>query len=278
VVHAYHHTFVTMTAKAHHAEMPCNGFLQVDQVSKHFVGSKVAALREVSTTFRTDAIKAIVGPNGAGKTTLFRLIAGLIHADSGAVTCFGLGQSAARPRVALLTDSTLGFYPRLSVLQNFRYLAGISSNATGPSSTAAAKQWLDRFNLADRANDECQTLSRGMLQRLALAIALASSCDVLLLDEPTNGLDIEEALRFFQLVKQISRESTHIIAFSSHQPDAILGLADEVSFLIDGSVAGDFSSEQLSRVGAAEFVSNYLALLASVRDRRNSIDSEGLAR
>ncbi len=240
--------------------------LQIDGLTKRFPGASTSALTDVTLRFRPGVIKAVVGPNGAGKSTLFRIIGGLMEPDAGTLSGMEDPERVHRNRVALLPDSALGYYPRLSVLQNFIYLTGVTAARLDVAAQRDPREWLARFNLADHLHKQCQMLSRGMLQRLGLAIATASAADILLLDEPTNGLDIEESRRLFDLIKGIARASRPVIAFSSHQPDAILELADEVVFLVDGAVRGELSNEELTEHDSSRFVGKYLSIVAEARN------------
>lgn len=242
--------------------------LRLDQLSKTFPGAKNAALSRVTLGFQPGVIKAIVGPNGSGKSTLFRAIGGVVQADAGTISGLIDPSQSSRRVVSVLPDSSLGYYPRLSVLQNFIYLSGVHASRPGVTVTKDPDQWLARFNLGDRLHEQCQKLSRGMLQRLGLAIATASFADVLLLDEPTNGLDIEESLALFDLIKQIASMSDCIVAFSSHQPDAILGLAGEVAFLVDGATRGEISQEELKLYDSSQFVEKYISVVSQARGRQ----------
>jgi len=239
--------------------------LRLNQISKQYPGARKAALSNVTLNFRSGVIKAIVGPNGAGKSTLFRIISGLMEADVGTIDSMNETVRGTRPSVSLLPDSNLGYYPNLSVLQNFIYLSGVNSVRVDVNNRKEPRDWLARFNLEDRLCEQCQKLSRGMLQRLGLAIATAASSDVLLLDEPTNGLDIEESLRLFDLIKRIAAASSCIVAFSSHQPDAILELADEVALLVDGNVQAEISREELKQYDSSLFVERYISVVARAR-------------
>lgn len=234
------------------------------QLRKKFPGREIPAISEVSLTLNSGRVSAIVGPNGAGKTTLFRLIAGVILADQGTITILKNGMQWRRPLAAtLLPETAYGFYPKLTVRQNLCYLAGSSSAIPAAIGKAAALNLLKKVNLDDRCEHLCHTLSRGMLQRLNIAVALATNSDVVLLDEPTNGLDISETARFYELIKSLSVESQSIFLFSSHQPDAILGLANSVSFLVDGQIKETLSEETLTSLDNKSFIEKYLSLTAS---------------
>jgi ABC-2 type transport system ATP-binding protein len=235
--------------------------LRLSGLSKVFPNSKRPALDNVTLDCEAGRILAVVGPNGSGKSTLFRIISGLLDPDNGTLSVSVFDRTST----ALMPDSTLGFYPKLTVGQNFSYLVCSRAPELRRRGRAMAQEWLGQFNLADRIDDECQALSRGMLQRLGLAIATAAHARILLLDEPTNGLDIEETLRLFGVIRKLVDESNAIVAFSSHQPDAILGLADEAVFLVDGKIRSALSKSQLTALDSGAFVKRYLEVVKQAR-------------
>jgi ABC-2 type transport system ATP-binding protein len=138
------------------------------------------------------------GPNGAGKTTLLRALAGLVAVD-GDVRIQGAhaGSAAARVRTRLVPD-TAPLYEDLTVGEHARFLGRVGG---APGADDRSLAWCERFGLAERLDHYPGALSRGMRQKLALALAFGSAPPLLLLDEPFNALDAEaqsvllEALR-----------------------------------------------------------------------------------
>ncbi len=128
------------------------------------------------------------GPNGAGKTTLLRALAGLIE-SAGDVFVGGtrVGGEAARALLRFVPDSA-PLYEDLSVREHAVLLGRVSGRA---GADTAALAWCERFGLADRFDHYPAALSRGMRQKLALAVALGGAPPLLLLDEPLNALDAE---------------------------------------------------------------------------------------
>ena len=128
------------------------------------------------------------GPNGAGKTTLLRALAGLIESD-GDVFVGGarVGGEAARALLRFVPDSA-PLYEDLSVREHAVLLGRVSGR---DGADTAALAWCERFGLADRFDHYPAALSRGMRQKLALAVALGGAPPLLLLDEPLNALDAE---------------------------------------------------------------------------------------
>lgn len=139
---------------------------------------------------RLDAGAAVwlEGPNGAGKTTLLRALAGLLASDGDVfVSGARAGSQAARAHLRLVPDSA-PLYEDLSAGEHARLLGRIAGR---DGADTAALAWCERFGLGDRLDHYPAALSRGMRQKLALAIALGGAPPLLLLDEPFNALDAD---------------------------------------------------------------------------------------
>ena len=147
--------------------------LSVRNLSKRF-GDRVA-FEDVSFEIGHGEVFGFLGPNGAGKTTTVRTLGTLIAPTSGSATVAGLplttGNAAEiRRRIAIMPESP-GLYLRLSVAENLECFADLYEV---PDAHDRIGRALVAVNLADRAGDACQSLSKGLRQRVALARALLS--------------------------------------------------------------------------------------------------------
>ena len=202
---------------------------------------------------------AIVGPNGAGKTTLLRVLAGISRPAAGSVRLFGheCGRGGApapiRARVGLVAHEPL-IYRDLPVRANLEVFASFYAGTRGAAATAGRA--LERFGLASVAERPARALSRGFLQRLALARATLHEPELLLLDEPLTGLDAgarERALE--ELVAHRSRAAQILV---SHDATDIAALATSVQGLrrgrlerlSDGPVAAPDAHRLMRSLGA----------------------------
>ena len=231
--------------------------LNLQDISKKYKSASSIAVDGITARFETGEVIGIIGPNGAGKTTLFHLIAGSVTPDRGIVTFEKEGRHSS-PRVALMLDGGGDLYRELSALENFYYFVGLSTGGSSPELSMPMPDTLRRLGLEEHCRKQVKTLSRGMQQRLSIAIALASSSEVLLLDEPTNGLDIEESQALFTTLKKLAAEAQRVILFSSHVPGAILDLADRVHFILRGKLVSEIVPEHLRQMDAKAFVERYL--------------------
>jgi ABC-2 type transport system ATP-binding protein len=162
--------------------------LVVDRLTKRF-GDWVA-FQDVSFEVGHGEVFGFLGPNGAGKTTTVRTLGTLLAPTSGSATVAGIplvpeNGVEIRRRISIMPEAP-GLYLRLSVIENLECFADLYEV---PDSNDRIDRAPRAVKLADRANDPCGTLSKGLRQRVALARALLSDPEVLFLDEPTSGLD-----------------------------------------------------------------------------------------
>jgi ABC-2 type transport system ATP-binding protein len=203
--------------------------LSVERLSKRF-GDRVA-VDEVSFEVAQGEVFGFLGPNGAGKTTTVRMLGTLIAPTSGAAAVLGIpirpGNGVEiRQRVAVMPEVP-GLYTRLSVRENLECYADLYET---PDPKTRIDQALQAVHLADRADDVCGGLSKGLRQRVALARALLSDPEVLFLDEPTAGLDPAAALEVHQLIGGL-REQGVTIFLTTHRLEEAERLCDRVAIL-----------------------------------------------
>jgi ABC-2 type transport system ATP-binding protein len=203
--------------------------LAVDHLTKRF-GSR-AAFEDVSFSVARGEVFGFLGPNGAGKTTMVRTLGTLLEPSAGSATVVGLPLTAdngveIRRRTAVMPESP-GLYLRLSVRENLDCFAGLYGTEAPRRRIEAA---LAAVNLADRAEDPCGTLSKGLRQRVALARALLSDPQLLFLDEPTAGLDPVAAREVHALIEGL-RERGVTIFLTTHRLEEAERLCDRVAIL-----------------------------------------------
>ncbi|HEY4083140.1 MAG TPA: ABC transporter ATP-binding protein [Burkholderiaceae bacterium] len=230
--------------------------LTIKNLSKKYATDSVV-VNNINASFCKNRITAIIGPNGAGKTTLFHLIAGSITPDAGAIIYCKNGETRP-PRVALMLDGGGDLYHDLSALENYNYFVELASVNKKAERLHQSSNIFQRFGLEDQARKLVKKMSRGMRQRLSIAIALATDAEILLLDEPTNGLDIKESHNLFQYLREFANERHCIVIFSSHAPDTILELADHVHFMRQGNLASEIGYEEMQQLNNSAFVRRYL--------------------
>lgn len=203
--------------------------LTADGLTKRF-GDRVA-FQDVSFEIGYGEVFGFLGPNGAGKTTTVRTLGTLIAPTAGAATVAGIPLTPAngveiRQRIAIMPESP-GLYLRLTVAENLECFAGLYAL---PNAHQRIERALRAVNLANRANDPCGTLSKGLRQRVSLARALLNDADVLFLDEPTSGLDPVAAREVHDLIDGLRQQGVTIF-LTTHRLDEAERLCDRVALL-----------------------------------------------
>ena len=187
---------------------------------------------------------ALLGPNGAGKTTTLRMVTGLTRPDSGSIHIFGIDALAdplaAKAVTAWLPDEPM-LYDKLTPSEYLGFVAGLWRIPPAEAAPEAERllKWLE---LWDSRDTRCETFSRGMKQKVALAGALIHGPRLLILDEPLTGLDANMA----RAVKDALREAvdkgatvvvtTHILEVAERLADRI-GIIGGGKLLAEGTLA-----------------------------------------
>jgi len=224
--------------------------LEVDNLRKTYRsgGKLVEAVRSVSLTLTAGEVLAFLGPNGAGKTTTIKMIAGLIRPDAGRVRIAGLDPHH-NPQTLRLVGAVLegnrNLYWRLSPEENLEYF-GVLKGLNRAEVRRRGRVLLERFDLLSKRRTRVQALSRGMQQKLAIAVALIHQPKLLLLDEPTLGLDVEATQNVKALVKAIAQEGCAIL-LTTHQLNIAEELSDRVAIIQKGEIIASSPTRELIR-------------------------------
>ena len=194
-------------------------------------GDDVLAVDDLDLTVYAGEIFGFLGPNGAGKSTTIDVIMDYVRPSAGSATVLGHDAQAetraVHERVGILPDG-YGLYERLTGRKNLEY--AVALKGTGDD----VDDLIDRVGLDSAAADRAVGgYSKGMTQRLALAIALVGDPDVLILDEPSSGLDPNGV----RLVREIARDHADrgkTVFFSSHILSQVEAVCDRVAILDRG--------------------------------------------
>jgi ABC-2 type transport system ATP-binding protein len=223
-----------------------NTVLKVTSISKSF--SNVKAVNNVSFSVNHGDIFAFLGPNGAGKTTTLRILLDIIKPDDGQITWNLDGISNEMPKAGLIgyLPEERGLYLDIPILKSLVYLASIRGMDKNDAKKAAMK-WLERLELADRAKEKLQVLSKGNQQKIQFVASILHKPAFAILDEPFSGLDPLNQEMFIDFIKEINNQGTTII-LSAHQMQLVEKVAHKI-FLINkgeelynGNLAGIFDS------------------------------------
>jgi ABC-2 type transport system ATP-binding protein len=202
---------------------------------KPFTGRRVEAVRGISLEVGRGEIVGFLGPNGAGKTTTIKMLTGLIAPTRGRMEIFGIDAPApdVMARVGFLSENPY-IYPYLTP-REFVTLCARLSGLTGARLRGAVARVIERVGVAYAIDRAARTLSKGMLQRVALAAALVHDPELLILDEPMSGLDPVGRKEVRDLiVEEKSRGRT--VFFSTHILSDVEMLCDRVCILRKGRI------------------------------------------
>lgn len=208
-------------------------------VSKRF--GAIHALDQVSFTIEAGEAVALWGSNGAGKTTTLRCILG-VQSFAGELSVNGINVredgKSARAQIGYVPQEAV-FY-NMTVHETLIFYSRLKK--ADPDQIPAV---LGQVNLEVQRNKRVETLSGGMKQRLALAVALLGNPPVLMLDEPTANLDVAAQRDFMHMIQSLNAAGKTII-FSSHRLDEVTALAGRVLVLDDGKLILDCHPAELA--------------------------------
>jgi heme exporter protein A len=194
---------------------------------------RVRVLHDIDLTLTPGEALAVAGPNGAGKSTLLRLLAGLMRPTAGEVRVLGrplAGDAAGvRRAIGLLSHHSL-LYDDLTLAENLTFAARLYGLSRPAVSARAA---LEAAGLGARADDLPRRLSRGLLQRAAIARALLHGPRVLLLDEPFTALDAVSADRLREMFRARRADGVGLVIVTHHLAE-VWDVATRVAVMVDG--------------------------------------------
>jgi ABC-2 type transport system ATP-binding protein len=206
--------------------------LVLENLTKRF-GSLVA-LDGISFSVAPGEVFGFLGGNGAGKTTTMRIILDILKADSGTATWNGEPTDQAPRATWGYLPEERGLYPRMEVLEQLVFLANLF-HIPRKEGARRAREWLERFNIADYATRRAEELSKGNQQKIQFIAAVIHEPQVLLMDEPFVGLDpVNVALLKEAFLEMRNRGAT--IVFSTHQMEMVEELCESVVLIDRGRV------------------------------------------
>ena len=219
--------------------------VEVENVAKAYKKRKskeiVKAVDGVSFKVQRGEILGLLGPNGAGKTTTIKMMCGLIRPDAGNVEILGVDNMRQRLKalrhISAVLEGNRNLYWRLSVRENLEYFAG-NRGRSRRSVKENIDKLLTQFRLADKAGELVNNLSRGMQQKLAIAVAMLAGTELVLLDEPTLGLDVETGYEVRELLREVANEGRTIIV-STHDMPVVQDLCERTVIINAGRVVVD---------------------------------------
>jgi ABC-2 type transport system ATP-binding protein len=232
-----------------------DSIIEINNIVKTYTKRKtketIHAVKDVSFQVKRGEVLGLLGPNGAGKTTTIKIICGLLQSDSGNVLINGIDTKNHRLKalqhISAVLEGNRNLYWRLTVRENLEYFAG-NRGYSRKEITAQVDTLLQQFNLVGKANELVNGLSRGMQQKLAIAVAMMANTDVILLDEPTLGLDVETSYEVREMLKRIVKEENRTIIISTHDMPVVQDLCARTVIINDGKIVVDDQVSNLMKL------------------------------
>jgi ABC-2 type transport system ATP-binding protein len=247
--------------------------IELEGLTKRF--GDVVAVDGLDLTVEEGEIFGFLGPNGAGKSTTIDILLDFIRPTAGTATVLGHDAQAAgqavRSRTGVLPDG-YHVYDRLTGRQHVEFAIEMKGVSEDPEAL------LERVRIADAADRKAGGYSKGMRQRLVLAMALVGDPDLLVLDEPSTGLDPNGAREMREIIREENDRGTTVF-FSSHVMEQVEAVCDRVAIINRGQlVAVDTIDGLRDSTETGETLYVYVTELdEGVLERVRSLDGIGSA-
>lgn len=227
--------------------------ISLKNVTKSFKAN--TAVNDLTLTINEGEILGLLGANGAGKSTTINMLLGFIKPDSGTILIneidVGKNTKSTRKLIGYIPEN-VNLYGHLTGLENLDYFCRIAGLKYAKSELI---DFLSTCGLQSEAhNQKVNSYSKGMRQKVGIAIAYAKKAKVLLLDEPASGLDPLASNELSELLKSLAKSGTSIL-MASHDIFRVREVCDKIGILKNGALVKQLKSEEVS---ANELESLYL--------------------
>jgi ABC-2 type transport system ATP-binding protein len=219
-----------------------DNIVSVSHLKKSF--KDVHVLKDVSFSIAKGSIFALLGSNGAGKTTTVKILSTLSKPDGGTASINGYDVVKQDKKVRECISLTGQFAAVDEVLTGRENLHIIGQLKRFPNVKSKTDEWLSAFDLEDAANRQVNTYSGGMRRRLDIAMSLMGNPQVLFLDEPTTGLDPQNRIATWDMVKNLASQGTTVFLTTQYLEEAE-NLADNIAILHEGFIIAQGTPGQL---------------------------------
>lgn len=204
------------------------------------------ALKGLDLTVNPGDIYCLLGANGAGKTTTINLFLNFIDADGGTAKVCGIDaieQPLETKKLLAYIPEQVMLYPNLTAIENLRYFARLGGH---DYTTPEYQGFLERCGLQDSAyGKRIGQFSKGMRQKVGIAIALAKQARALLLDEPTSGLDPQASNEFSELLIQLKHDGASIL-MATHDLFRAKQTGTRIGIMREGYLIRELSTDEVS--------------------------------
>ncbi|HEY3642024.1 MAG TPA: ABC transporter ATP-binding protein [Xanthobacteraceae bacterium] len=228
------------------------------------------AVDGLDLALRAGEFYTLLGPNGAGKTTTLRMVVGLLRPDAGSISVLGVdalaNPVAAKQAMAWVSDEPM-IYDKLTPFEYLEFVAGLWG-IDAAVAQARARDLIDWLSLTPHAHQRCESFSKGMRQKVALAGALVHEPKLIVLDEPFTGLDAGSARQVKTVLREHVRAGRTVI-MTTHILEVAERMADRIGVIARGRLIAQGTLDELRRQAGTQAGSDgpsledtFLALLA----------------
>ena len=204
------------------------------------------ALNNLNLKLNKGEIFALLGQNGAGKSTTINIFLGFVKPTEGVAKINGISvidhPDETKKFIAYIPETVL-LYPNLTGIENLKFF---SSLAGFDYDNEALTNFLSKAGLqSDAHHNRLGGYSKGMRQKVGIAIAIAKKAKVLLLDEPTSGLDPKASNEFSEILKELASEGTTIF-MATHDIFRAKEVADRIGIMKRGNLISEINADEIS--------------------------------
>ena len=204
------------------------------------------ALNNLNLKLNKGEIFALLGQNGAGKSTTINIFLGFVKPTEGVAKINGISvidhPEETKKYIAYIPETVL-LYPNLTGVENLKFF---SSLAGFDYDNEALTDFLSKAGLqSDAHHNRLGGYSKGMRQKVGIAIAIAKKAKVLLLDEPTSGLDPKASNEFSEILKELASEGTTIF-MATHDIFRAKEVADRIGIMKRGNLISEINADEIS--------------------------------
>lgn len=222
--------------------------LRLEEVRKSF--GKLDVLQGIDLAVREHEVICLIGASGSGKSTMLRCVNLLEPIDAGRIvvggvdiTGPGVDMNAVRRRIGIVFQS-FNLFPHMTVMRNVTLAPTKVLDLSAADAADRARRLLDRFGLADKAEEYPDRLSGGQQQRVAIVRALAMQPDIMLLDEVTSALDPELVAEVLDVIRELAAGGMTML-IATHEMGFARDIASRVCFLDEGVILEQGAPEQI---------------------------------
>ena len=232
--------------------------LEIEGMEKHYGDLK--AVKDLNLTIQPGEIFCMLGANGAGKTTTLMVSLGFTEPTAGTVKICGIDVTKdpleAKKHVAYVSENVM-LYGNFTARQNLEFFTKLGGRKD--VSDDEYREVMGRVGLQQDAFDRrVKGFSKGMRQKLGIAIAIMKNAEVILLDEPTSGLDPKSGAEFLQLLAEL-REENKAIWMTTHDIFRAKQIADRVGIMVEGNLMRTFTSSELEKEDLEKIYVEYVS-------------------